>query len=341
MRRIVSCLTVFLAVSPMAFSGELILSNGDRVEGELVKIQGEELVWQSPLTGDLTVKTSLVESLQTNIPLKLDGHEDPCYWLSVKEGRVQFQCDDGESGQLDLMALSMVIPHQRYLGGDYNYRGKVAVSGRQSEGNKQERIWAVDSETLFRRGDYRHETRIEFDSISQNDEPAESRGKFRYSLDWFLDENWFWYNNLQFGFDQPANIDESYVFGSGIGYQVWETTVSSLSVETGFDYVKENFSAPDQPTADFRPDNDTAAWRWALDFRYLLPRNSAFFHRHQLSRSIEDSKDWLLETETGLSMPLSGNLSTEIKVEYDVDNLPVAGSLREDKQVTVGVGYSW
>lgn len=341
MRRSIYCSILCLAVSPLASGGQLILSNGDNIEGELVKIQGEDLVWQSPIAGEIKVKTSLVESVQTAMPLKLDGHEEPCYWLSVREGRVLFQCDDGEAGSVDLMALSMVIPHQKYAGGDYSYRGKVTVSGRQSEGNKQERLWAVDSEALFRRGDYRHESKIEYDSISQNDEAAESRGKLRYSLDWFLDENWFWYNNLQYSFDQPANIDQSYVVGSGIGYQIWENTISSLSVETGFDYVKESFSAPDGATAEFRPDNETTAWRWALDFRYLLPRNSAFFHRHQLMRSVEDSTDWLLETETGLSMPLSGNLYTELKVEYDVDNLPVEGTLREDKQVTVGVGYSW
>jgi hypothetical protein len=340
-KQITCYLFLLFCLAPYTFAGELILNNGDRLEGELVGIEGDNLVWNSVSFGELQVATSRVDSVQTTLAFKLDGHEEPCYWLTVNEGIVQFECDNGEQGKVELMLLDTIVPHQEYVGGHYNYRGKLTVSGRQSSGNKEEEIWAVDSETLFRRGDYRHETQIEFDSISLNNQPSESRGETRYSLDWFFAERWFWYNNVQFGFDEPANIDESYIYGTGAGYQVWETATSALSVETGIDYVKEFFHAPSMPTLAFEDVNETAAWRWALDFRYLLPYNTAIFHRHQLIKSLEESEDWLLDFELGLSMPLMGQLYTEVKLDYDVDNLPVEGNRREDKQVTVGVGYSW
>lgn len=311
------------------------------MEGKLIRIQGGILVWESPHFGELRVSTAEVDTVHTNMALKLDGHEEPCYWASVEDGSIRYACDDGESGTVGLMSLNLVVPHQQYANGDYNYRGRLALSGRQAEGNKEERIWAVDSETHYRRGDYRHEAQVEFDSISQNGESSQRRGQVRYSLDWFLKEQWFWYNNVRFGFDQPANVKESYVYGTGVGYQLWETSVTALSVETGFDYVKEHFSRPDMPTPEFGPTKESAGVRWGLDFRYRLPRNISLFHRHQLTRSLEQSKDWVFESATGVSMPLAGQLYSEIKLDYNVDNLPAEGSVRKDKQVTVGVGYSW
>jgi putative salt-induced outer membrane protein YdiY len=340
-KRLLCCPLLFFLFSPLAFAGELVLYNGDRLAGEFVRIQGEALVWNSDNFGEIQVPTSKVDSVQTGIAMKLDGHEQPCYWVSVAEGHVRFDCVDGDSDEVHIMSLNMVIPHQEYAGGHYNYRGKLSASGRRSAGNKDEEIWAVDSETLFRRGDHRHEVQVEYDSLSKNESETESRGRVRYSLDWFFEEKWFWYNNIRFGFDEPANIQESYVYGTGLGYQVWETSISALSLETGADFVKELFEEPESPTPDFLSENRTAAWRWALDFRYLLPRSAGLFHRHQLIQSLEETEDWLLETETGISMPLTGQLFTEIKAEYDVDNQPAEGGVREDKQITVGVGYSW
>lgn len=341
MKQIICCSFLLFFLGPLTFAGELILTNGDRLEGEFVRVQGENLVWKSTTAGELEVNTSEVDSVQSSMAFKLDGHDKPCYWISMEKGLVHFQCDDGDSGVVNLMSLNMVIPYPQYAGGHYTYRGKLTLSGRRASGNKEEELWAVDSETLFRRGDYRHQTEIEFDSISQNGQSARSQGKFRYSLDWFFEEQWFWYNNLRFGFDEPASIDESYVYGTGVGYQVWETSDTALSVEAGFDYVKEHFNAPAMPTPEFEAVNTTAAWRWALDFRYVLPRNSSLFHRHQLTKSFEQSNDWRLETQTGISLPVTGQLYSEIKLDYDVDNLPVEGSVREDKQITIGVGYSW
>lgn len=341
MKRLLCCPLLFFLISSWTVAGELVLLNGDRLAGTFVRIQGETLVWSSDNFGEIQVPTSKVESIQTRTAMKLDGHEAPCYWVAVTSGDVRFECDDGDRGEVHIMSLNMVIPHQQYAGGHYNYRGKLSASGRKSSGNKEEEIWSIDSETLFRRGDYRHEVNFEYDSIAQRQDETEGRGRLRYSLDWFFEEKWFWYNNIRLGFDEPANIQESYIYGTGLGYQVWETSISALSVETGADFLKELYREPESPTADFEPANRTAAWRWAMDFRYLLPRNTALFHRHQLIQSLEQTDDWMLETETGISMPLAGRLFTEIKMEYDVDNQPAEGSVREDKQVTVGVGYSW
>lgn len=328
-------------LSPSAYSGELVLLTGDRVEGELIRLQGDVLYWKSRYFGEIQVSAAEVNRVETAQALKLDGHEDACYWVAMERGTVRFECDDGDSGVVDLMSLNMVIPHHEYANGDYNYRGRLTLSGRQASGNKDEEIWAVDSETQFRRGDYRHESQVRFDSISHNGESAQSRGQLRYSLDWFFQEQWFWYNNVRFGFDGPANIDESYVYGMGVGYQVWENSISALSIETGFDYVKEHLSEPAAPTPDFESSRENAAWRWALDYRYLLPFNVALFHRHQLSQSLEHSDDWVLESATGISMPLTGQLHSEIKLDHNIDNRPAEGSVRRDKQITVGVGYSW
>lgn len=324
-----------------ALAGQIILSNGDRLSGELQRIEDGKLYWQADSIGEVGIEAGLVQSINTNTEVSSEELAGPCLINGVENGDLYFRCESGATGSIALNVVRKVETYQDPDLVPVDYRGKLLVSGRHSSGNTEEKSYSVDSETLYRRGDRRHQTKIDYDSLNSESDTAGDKLVLRYGYDWFFRQRWYWYNNLRGGFDEPADIESRYRYGTGLGFQVWDHQDSALSLESGLSFVRESVEDPATPDPDFEKTRRFAAWQWTLNYRHLLLGKAEFFHKHQLINSLEDSNDWNLETETGISAPFIGKLRGEIKVDYDVDNSPAEDKQREDTLINVGLGYNW
>ncbi len=325
----------------VAGAGELILKNGDRLQGDLVKLEGESVTWASDTFGNLEVPKIKIEKLLTTTLLKMDGHSEPCTVTGVTRGEFSYSCADNTNGRLSLLTLERAVPYEDHLAGVHSYRGKLALAGTHSRGNTKEEDWELDSEVEFRRGDYRHVAVVEFESRTVGSAPATEEFALSYSLDWFFQERWFWNNDVTIGADESKNIDERYLMGSGFGFQFWENDVSALSVQYGLSVVKELFDRVDLTDDTFDSESNRIAWRWATNFRYALPFSTSLSHKHELLYSLEDSDDWEFDSATALNIPLGAGLFSEFKMEYDYNGLLLQDERRADTKFSVGVGYVW
>ncbi|MEC8428679.1 MAG: DUF481 domain-containing protein, partial [Pseudomonadota bacterium] len=139
------------------------------------------------------------------------------------------------------------------------------------------------------------------------------------------------------------NIDERFVYGTGIGVQWWEYAHSAFSVASGLEFLKENFDPTDENLLDpnWEATRESGFWTLSYNFRRKLPYSLHLISKGQSRWSLEDSQDWELDLELGLSMPLGKRLFSEYKFEYDYDNQPNGDNRKEDKKLTVGIGYKW
>ncbi len=330
-----------LMSSAQSGAGELLLKNGDRVAGELIKLEAEKLTWQSDSFGTITVDKARIENLHTVTLMKLNGINQPCALIGMENRNIRYSCRKGISGSLPLLTVELAMPYEDYQLVGMTHRGKLGLSGSYSRGNKVENDWDLDSELEMRRGDLRHKVDVEYENKSQNNESAKEKYKLEYGLDWFYQTRWFLYSDLEFSVDDSKNIDIRQAFGSGFGFQLWEFDISALSFTGGLTYVSESFEAPLVPDESFEDKNERIAWQFGLDYRYTLPFEAQLFHKNSLFQSFEGSEDWRFESDTGISMPLWGSLYSEIKLEYDYDNAPQGDNRSEDSAVKFGVGYSW
>ncbi len=334
---------LFLALLPAPlYAGVLVLKNGDRLRGDLVKLEDDKITWQSDSFGTLTIEQSKVESLETSTLVKMDGHSEPCTVMETAGADIHFSCADESTGRVPLMALERLLPYEDHFSGAQTYRGKLSLSGTNTRGNRRREDWELDSEVELRRGDMRHMFGVEFESESSNNGPAEEEFEIQYSIDWFFRERWFWVNNTTVGADESKNIDERYAFGSGFGFQFWETDRKALSLESGLTYLKELFDQSDTSDEEFERGSERLAWRWATNFRYQLPLSASLVHTNALFYSFEGGgDDWEFDSDTGVNVPLGAGLFSEFKVEYDYDNMPQQDERKSDTKLSVGVGYVW
>ncbi|MBW2351539.1 MAG: DUF481 domain-containing protein [Deltaproteobacteria bacterium] len=66
-----------------------------------------------------------------------------------------------------------------------------------------------------------------------------------------------------------------------------------------------------------------------------------FFHFHEGLLGLEDTKDLIIRSRTGLRFPLRKNFLASAQFHYDLDNSPALGREKEDKKYILTLGYSW
>lgn len=329
-------LSVLSAVSLFASAGELLLTNGDRLQGTLGGIDKSSIAWSSDSFGMLTIAKTKVADLKTDAPVVIQGQRDLCTLNGIENHYLAYRCGQSDYVQrTELLTIASVQPYVEKSDKNYDYSGKLSVSGVFSRGNSVQDDLEASASSIMRYGDFRHVTSIDIDTLSTNDGPTTEDYELSYRLDWFFDEQWFWYNQFVLASEESKNIDEKYEYGTGLGVQMWENLNSALALESGIDFIKESYDDASGDTLE------RAAWRFATEFRYKLPFSAELVNSNEVLASLKDAGDWEFSTDLGISMPLGAGLFSEYKIEYDYDNQPADGTKRDDTKLTIGVGYKW
>ncbi|WP_439135016.1 DUF481 domain-containing protein [Pseudomaricurvus sp.] len=326
---------------------ELLLTNGDRIKGTLVSVNTSSVIWSSESFGELTIPKEKVANFNTAKKVKIQGVEDPCVVDGMDGYYLNYTCGkDGEESEVHsiaLVALDSIVPVATRADQPRS-TGKISLSGTFQRGNTVEDDLEADGTTSYRHGDWRHTGVLDYDSDSTDDVPADVDYDLTYRLDRFVSERWYWYNELGYGQEESKNVDERYIYGMGAGVQLWEDPNSALAFENGLEYKKELLDPTDADllNADWASRTEVVYYRFSTDFRYKLPFSAEFFHTNEVLYSLQDSENWELSADFGLSVPLGVGLFSEYKFEYDYDNQPSSPEAdKEDTKWTIGIGYNW
>lgn len=339
-RQFFICLSLISITS--AHAGVIVLANGDRVDGQLVRLEGEQLVWKTTSFGEQSIKRANIKSIATDQPLKINGSAQPCRIVGLENDVLNYSCDDnGILQQIPFLTLKVMQPFDDYKKDKLIHHGKINLWGAYSRGNEVRDEWNLQAEADLRRGEFRHVLGGEYARSSWFYSVPQTRWNARYSLDWFLQDRWFWYNNIVIGADQRRGMDEYLLLGSGAGYQFWESKKTALSLKTGAAYLNEKYLAPDSNTQVFVHGDEFYAIRVGMDFRYTFPLGISFFHNNELIHSLENTSDWRLKTASGVSSMILNKVFAEFKFDYLLDNEPQPGREGEDTRLSMGVSYKW
>ena len=85
-----------------------------------------------------------------------------------------------------------------------------------------------------------------------------------------------------------------------------------------------------------------AAGRWLINLEHALFRDGfRFFHRNIGLFSIENARDIVIRTRTGLRFPLMKALNATFEVDVDWDGDPPPDTKRTDTRTSMNLGYRW
>lgn len=336
MRFLLFC--VFL-IAPLVQAGYIELLNGDRVEGELIRVDGDDIVWKTVNFGEQTISKQQIKNLTSATPLKINGNNTPCIVEKMEQENLVYYCGlRSRMNRVSLLSIQVMTPYDDFVEEKYIHHGRLSLLGTYARGNEVRDEWNLQSEVSLRKAEWRHNINTEYAEISLGEENSPKKWALGYSVDWFFRERWFWYNNLAIGADERKGTENYYVFGSGSGYQFWESRDSALDATIGVAYFGEDY----QRSAENPQDADTfSAGRTTLNFRHKLPWGVGFFHHNEFMQSFDAGSNWRLKSTTGLSTMLISRIYSEIKLDYSVDKEPRPDKESVDTRLSLGVSYKW
>ena len=323
-----------------AYADELLMRDGSRLLGKVVKREGGTLDFETSYAGVIKVKWDEVSELHTDEPMKLMLKDESTLTAQhIKNTEAGILLDDNiEADQstetLAQSELEYINPDPWRTGEGYKLDGHINFALSKERGNTDKDEIDADADLTWRLRHDRFRMFGELERDRSNNKKTKDKWKLDNSYDHFFTRKWYAGAYLGFEHDQFADLNLRSVVGPKVGYQWFESKEMNLSTEAGPMYVDEDF--------DNDPDDDYLALGWGINFdRYVFGEFMQFYHRQNGLWSMDDTSDFVWNTWTGLRFPLVLGIvaSTEMQVEYDSGAAKDADDL--DTTYTLKLGYAW
>ena len=336
-------LLVVVLLLGYAHADEVIMKNGDRLQGKIVSMDSGELVLETTYAGKVTIAWDQVARLTSEDILEISLPDEEAFKgkaIAAEDGTLVLMPETGPATEPIAMSQVQTLappkPPEKW-----KFTARVAAGLDIEKGNTDKDNYNGD----FRLGLSKRPHRItlygEHTRENTRGEITSDNSLFNLDYNRFISEKWYLFGNGQTQRDKFQDLDLLWSVAGGAGYQVWESKKKNLSLQIGPSYVSENYSEP-QPSFDNKDHRDYAAGFWAIDFdMWFFKRVLQIFHHDDGFVSFEDSDVWRLRTRTGIRIPIIHHLFTSLQYNYDWVNSPADGRLNYDSRVLFKLGWEY
>ena len=315
---------------------EVRLKNGDKLTGQIVRMQKNKLILKTSYAGEITIIWQEVTGIQTDGPVKIVLTDETTLEGTTEvaeDGKMKLNTDKLETPASFSLADVKAVNPEPVKTVRINTRLNASVTNER--GNTNSDNYYFDGEFEARTKKNRYTVGGEL-SKEKADDITTSQNWLAYgNYSHFLNEKWFLNVNTLFEHDEFKDLNLRSTLGAGAGYQFFETPLLNLSISAGLSKVDENF--------DLAEDNDYSAGQWEIKYdQYFFEKFVQLFHVNTGFISLEDSNDWFLKTRTGLRFPLYKGFTATLQYNYDWDNHPSASAeTKEDTKFIFLLGYEF
>jgi hypothetical protein len=336
---------VCLALSA-AWADVVVLKNGDRVSGSIVKKDGKDLTIKSDQFGVVTMAWDQVDSVQADKPVNVvlpDGKTvkgtiattggkvevaTPDSKLSLAPAEVATIRNDAEQSAYE----RLLRPGWGQLWAGTGSLGLAGTSGNArtltfTTGINAVRVTNTDKMTLY------------FSAIKasalvsgKNAETAQSvRGGIGY--DHNVSPRLFVNVFNDYEFDKFQNLDLRFVLGGGLGFHAFKTERSRLDVLGGGDFNRSSYSTPlTQKSAEIY---------WGDDYSLKLGAATSLVQSFRMFNDMTNTGSYRMNFDIGASTKVSKWLNWNFSISDRYLNHPAAGRKTNDLLYTTGLGITF
>ncbi|MDX2269428.1 MAG: DUF481 domain-containing protein [Bryobacter sp.] len=344
MQRILLALLVAVALR----ADVIVMKDGDRVTGKIVKKEGSEvtvatknfgtvkLKWEdiASVTGEESLNVVLAEDKTVKGPLKAEGGEVEVVGTGTKVPLTDIVAvrNDAEQrsyerfmnpGVLDLWTIN----------GSLNFAG--------TQGNAE--TSTITTPLNFARVSRTSTTKAYFNSIraratvdNESQQTAEAvRGGWSYSRN--LRKRLFGSFFNDYEYDRFQSLDLRVVLGGGLGYDFWVSERGKLALVGGAAWNRESFSPAD---AEAFTRNSTEAY-WGNDFAYKLNSRTNLTQAFRMFNNLSNTGVYRMNFDVGATTALMKWLTWNISLSDRFLSNPVPGRQKNDFLYSTGFGFSF
>ncbi len=334
------------AAAPAARADQLILKNGDRITGKLVKKDGAKVTLKSDLMGDVTVAWDAVTSLSSDEPVTvvLPGGRKVLGKLQTTGDQVSVVT----SGATETAALAQITairnteeqraydrlerPGFADLWAGYADLGLSAARGNAKTNTFTTAVNAVratrtDKTTVYFNQIYATAT---INGVNAGTANA-LRGGIAYNRN--LRPRLFVNTFNDYEYDRFQNLDLRFVLGGGLGYSTIKNERSQLDLLGGLDYKHETFNTP--------LTRKSAEAYGGDDFSHKLSARTSLRQSFRVFTNVTGPGERRMNFDLGANTNLWKWLAFQISASDRFLSNPVGGRQRNDVLLTTGLRLSF
>src|SRR3954463_1552729 len=231
------------------FADAIVLENGDRLTGHIVRLESGKLVLATDYAGEIKIELGKVTSLTSDkvMTVELDKNIRMYGFLSGSGKQLKLRSEmDAEVTDLAAHDVSNILPG-RITGREWKTSGRINVAASDSKGNTVVNHGHLDAEMVTQREKFRVTAGAKVNRSTDHNVQTEADALGYLKYDRFIDPKWYGYGNTTVEHDKFKDIKLRDTIGLGRGHDAIVSPRTNLSLEGGLSYVFTNFySAPDE-----------------------------------------------------------------------------------------------
>ena len=335
------CLSLFafvvLVVAPLS-ADELLMKDGSRLLGKVVKQEDGTLDFETTYAGTLKIKWDEVSELHADEPVRIMLDNEELYEttdITQADGAaVVTAVTDGTAVSLEPDAIAFINPEPWRYGVGHRFTGRANLALKNQRGNTVSDEIDMDGELGWRWKDDRVTVFGQLEKDKSFGTTTSQNWLLTGKYDHFQTERFYYGANTGFEHDEFADLHLRSKIGPHVGYQFFERPTLNLSTDIGVTYVDEDFIDAQ--------DDDYMALSWLVNYDwFIVPDHIQFYHRHSGLLSMQDVGDLVINSWTGFRFPLYLGIVASIEAEINYDGGAPTDIDSKDTTYRAKLGYQW
>lgn len=340
------CLMILISC-PNIFADQIILKNGDRLTGKIVKKDGDKIVIETEAAGTVTILWTAVEKIVSEEPLNLELSDGQKIKGTVATEAETVTVETEAAGTVDVAKENIEVVRSVQEQAKFEaeeerlrnpslldlWKGTVDVGFSFTTGNSKTR--ALTAGFRGNRATPKDKISVYANAIQASNSNSGVSvttaqavyGGVRY--DYNLSRKTFVFASGDFEYDKPQQLDLRSVIGAGFGYKAIRSDRTTLDIFGGATYNRENFSTGvTENSAEALIGNE-------LTFR--LSENIDFEQRLSVYPSITDAGTYRALFDSSIVTNINDWLGWQITIGDRFNSDPPAGSVQNDFVFSTGL----
>ena len=321
-------ITLLTAIPFPVQAAVVVLKNGDRITGRIVKMESKRLEIDVPFSDIIKIKWEDIQSITSEraMSVKLYGEVDMPEDAGERrlDRLIVYTLGDGGPIRLeDVRAINFA---------ENDYRGYISAGGNQTSGNTKTEALNISGNLTYRRLEHRYNLDGKYNRAQADGEDTANNAAFNVKYDYFLTRRVYvgGFNLAETDQFQDLNLRDT--GGLLLGYDLLDREHHNLTLAAGPAGVYQDF------TTD--PATVTPSTTGLLRYEFMFRGDDVvFFHRSQAFKDVGHGSATRVNADQGFRVKFTNNW--RINLEYDLryNSEPVADKETVDTNIIFGFSY--
>lgn len=327
--RIVVTLLLLMLMPYAADAHLVVLKNGDRISGLIVKMQDKKLEVDPEYSStNITIDWDDVQSITTIRPMSIKLYGDvpipENVGERVRDRIILHTLEEGGPIRLeDVRSINLA---------EHDYYGYLSGGGNQTSGNTQTQALNLSGSLTYRMEEQRFTWDGKYNRAQADREDTANNAALNFRYDYFLTRKLFTTASNITETDQFQDLTLRNTGIFGFGYDILDSRQQQLSLAAGPAVVYQDFT-PTDPTV-----TPSTSWMVRSEFRFRGD-DVILFHRHQGFKDLGHGSGTRWNADQGIRISITDNWRVNLEFDVRYNSLPVEGKKTTDTNIIFGFSY--